>query len=703
MATAPAGPSRLPNLLAKQIDSARQLFKVPANVIFATDREGKIFLVDGECERIFGHPAEELRGKSLKSVVPDREMARVRDHLRTRFAAAKGANDDRPLPIYARHRDGSEVPVELFAVPQTVGRATVLFIAFREIGEVRAARRAVADRDSILSAILDNMPAMVSAKDAEGRYLLVNAYQAELFGSAPHEAIGKTTAEVMGAGGHSVDDMDRRVLREGRPLVNHEERLTDVDGRERILLTSKAPVRDATGAVRRVVTVSLDVTDRYWDREKAEALTNFDELTGLPNRGQFQTRLQEALLSADRSRLVVAVLVIDVGRLAEINETFGFSVGDYAIRRAAIRLCTCVRETDVVARLGDDRFAIIQTHINGFEGAEMLARRTIESLSEPFGYQGTEIRFDPRVGIAVFPENGQDFRTLMRNADLALGRARSDGQKVQYYLDGMNEEVRRRRETNSGLWRALEQRHFELHYQPQIDLATNRICGCEALIRWNDPERGMIPPGDFIPLAEASDLIVPIGQWVMNEACKRAKIWQRQGLKLQVAVNLSARQFQQPDLVDMVQQALSEAGLDARWLELEVTESAAMKDAHAAAETLAKLHEVGVGLAMDDFGTGYSSLAYLRKFPLDKVKLDRAFLRGVPGDPNNSAISTAVVQLCHSLTKKVVAEGVENTDQLAFLQRLGCDQVQGFLFSKPLPADKFFEYTRAAPKPMSAA
>jgi diguanylate cyclase (GGDEF)-like protein/PAS domain S-box-containing protein len=703
MGTPTAGSSRLPALLAKQIDMARLLFKVPANVIFATDKEGKIFLVDGECERIFGYAPDLLCGQFLKTIVPDRDLARVREHLRTRFIAPNGQSDDRPLTVYARREDGQEIPVEIFVTPQTVGRTTVLFCAFREIGEVRAARRAVAERDELLAAILDSMPALVSAKGADGRYLLLNAHHAEAYGTAARDAVGKTSEDLLGTGGQTVDELDRRVLREGRPLVNHEERLVDAEGRERILLTSKAPVRDAAGVIRKVVTVSLDVTDRYWDREKAEALTNFDELTGLPNRGQFQTRLQEALLSADRSRLVVAVLFVDLGRLSEINEAFGFSVGDYAIRRAAIKLCTCVRESDVVARLGDDRFAIIQTHLNGFEGAEMLARRVIEVLSQPFSHQGNEIRFDPRVGIAVFPENGQDFRTLIRNAEMALGRAKADGQRIQYYLDGMNEEVRRRREINAGLWRALENRHFVLHYQPQIDIATGRISGCEALVRWQDPERGMIPPGDFIPLAEASDLIVPIGQWVLMEACAQARAWQALGLGIRVAVNLSARQFQQPNLVEMVEQALDTAGLDPRWLELEVTESAAMKDAEAAAETLARLHEVGVALAIDDFGTGYSSLAYLRRFPAETVKLDRAFLRGVPGDPNNTAISTAVVQLCHSLNKHVVAEGVETMEQLRFLRELGCDQAQGFLFSRPLPADAFLSYVKSPPRPRSAA
>ncbi|HYD98815.1 MAG TPA: bifunctional diguanylate cyclase/phosphodiesterase, partial [Alphaproteobacteria bacterium] len=392
----------------------------------------------------------------------------------------------------------------------------------------------------------------------------------------------------------------------------------------------------------------------------------------------------------------VAVLFVDLGALSEINDGFGYSVGDYALRRAAIRLCTCVRETDTVARLGDDHFAIIQTHLTGFEGAEALARRVMDALAEPLTYQGQELRFDAKVGIALYPENGRDYRALMQNADLALGRAKSGGQRVQYYLDGMNEQAQRRRTLATGLRRALEAEHFELHYQPQIDIASGRVSGCEALIRWNDPERGMVSPGEFIPLAEGSDLIVPIGDWVLREACRQAKAWQIAGMGLTVAINLSARQFQQPDLVQRVEQALAETGLNPAHLALEVTESAAMADAEAAEALLGRLHGLGVQLAIDDFGTGYSSLAYLRRFPADKIKLDRAFLRGVPADAHNAAISTAVVQLCHTLNKRVVAEGVETADQLAFLKTLRCDEAQGFLFSKPVPARAFEGWVRSA-------
>ncbi|HYE51258.1 MAG TPA: EAL domain-containing protein [Azospirillaceae bacterium] len=692
-AAAPSDLAHLPELLAQQIDLARLLFRVPTNVIFATDREGRIFLVDGDSEGVFGYRPDELRGQAIKAIIPDRDLERVRDHLRARFSAARGTRPARPLTVYCRRKDGTEVPVEILANPQTFGGTTVLFCAFREIGEVRAARAALGESHELLATLVDAMPALVSAKDAQGRYLLVNAVHADLHGLLADAVAGRTAEELLGERGRAVDELDARLLAEGRALVNHEERVVDAEGRERVLLTSKVPVKDAAGAVKKLVSISLDVTERQWDKERAEALVNFDELTGLPNRGQFQTRLQEAILHADRSGLVVGVIFVDLGRLNEINDAFGYTVGDYALRRAAIRLHTCVRETDTVARLGDDHFAVIQTHLSGFEGAEMMARRIVDSLSEPLGYQGHEIRFDPRCGIAIWPDNGRDARALMQNADLALGRAKAAEQRVQYYLDGMNEEVQKRRELSSGLWRALDQGHFELHFQPQIDIATGRPCGCEALIRWNDPVRGMISPGDFIPLAEESDLIVPIGQWVLKEACRRARDWQDRGLPpVTVAINLSARQFQQADLVEVVEQALADSGIDPRWLELEVTESAAMKDAEAAAATLSRLHAVGVGLAIDDFGTGYSSLAYLRRFPAHKIKLDRAFLRGVPADPNNAAISTAVVQLCHSLNKKVVAEGVEKPEQLDFLRRLRCDEAQGFYFSKPLPAPKFEEW-----------
>lgn len=697
-ATAGAGMddlTRLPELLAERIHLARMLYRgVPTNVIFATDKDSRIILVDGDCLGVFGYEPEDLRGKSIKAIVPERDLTRVREHLRERFVSG-GHQPERPLTVYARRKDGSEVPVEILANPQTVGRTSILFCAFREIGEVRAARAALGESSELLGAIIDNIPAMVSAKDASGRYLLANAYQAEVFGLKAADAIGRSAVDLVGPKGAPIDDLDAKLIADGKALFNHEETFADSEGRERVWLTSKVPLKDGKGAVRKLVTISLDVTERQWDRERAEALINFDELTGLPNRTQLLTRLHEAAANADRSGLGIGVLVIDLGRLNDINDSFGYTVGDYAVRRAAIKLQTCARETDTVARLGDDHFAVVQTNLTGFEMAETQARRILDVLSEPLYFQGHELRFDPRCGIAVYPDNGRDARTLLQNADLAMGRAKAAGERMRYYLEGMTAEVQRRRELTAGLWRALEEEHFELYYQPQLDMA-GRPSGCEALLRWNDPGRGMISPGDFIPLAESSDLIVPIGRWVIREACRQARDWQAKGLPpVVVAANLSARQFQQPDLVDMVREALSDAGLEARWLALEVTESAAMKDAESAAATLAKLHDLGIGLAIDDFGTGYSSLAYLRRFQAQKIKLDRAFVRGVPADPHNAAISNAVVQLCHSLGKKVVAEGVETAEQHAFLASIGCDEVQGFLFSRPLPAAKFADWLAA--------
>jgi len=688
--------SQLPELLAERIDLARLLYRQPSTVILATDRDGRIILVDGDTEGVFGHAPESLRNQSIKRLIPDRDLQRVRDHLRDRFVNGRAMREEKPIAVYARRRDGSEMPVEILANPQTVGRTTVLFCAVREIAPVRAARQALDESHELLATIVDTIPAMVNAKDVKGRYLLVNRYQADTLGMKAEEAIGHSAAELIGDRGLAVDRLDATLVAEGRALFNHEERIFDAEGRERVWLSSKVPIKDPAGHVKKLVSISLDVTERQWDRERAEALVNFDELTGLPNRTQFQARLTEAIGNAARSGLLVGVLFVDLGRLAEINDSFGYTVGDHALRRAAIRLQTCVRDTDTVARLGDDHFAVVQTNLGDFAGAEVQAGRIVEALSQPLVWQGHEVRFDPRCGIAVFPENGREVRALMQNADLALGRAKAAGERVRYYLEGMTAEVQKRRELTSGLWRALEQDHFELHFQPQLDIASGRVCGCEALLRWNDPDRGMISPGDFIPLAESSDLIIPIGRWVLNDACRRAVAWQSRGLAgVGVAVNLSARQFQQHDLVSMVEQVLADTGLSPDLLELEVTESAAMKDAEAAAATLARLHGLGIGLAIDDFGTGYSSLAYLRRFPAHKIKLDRAFVRGVPADPHNAAISSAVVQLCHSLGKKVVAEGIETAPQLDFLRALGCDEGQGFLFSRPLPVSRFEDWVRS--------
>jgi len=338
-------PPHLPELLAQQIEMARLLFRVPTNVIFATDREGRIFLVDGDSEGVFGYTHGELRGQAIKKIIPDRDLARVRDHLRARFTAGR-AKPDRPLTVYAMRKDGSEVPVEILANPQSMGSTTVLFCAFREIGAVRAAREALHESHGLLATLVDAMPALVSAKDATGRYLLVNAQHAELHGIDAATVAGRTAEELLGERGRAIDELDNRLLAEGRSLVNHEERLTDAEGREHVLLTSKVPVRDGDGRVRKLLSISLDVTERQWDKERAEALVNFDELTGLPNRTQFQARLQEAILNAERAGSVTGVIFVDLGKLNEINDSFGYTVGDYAFA-APPSACTpaCARPT----------------------------------------------------------------------------------------------------------------------------------------------------------------------------------------------------------------------------------------------------------------------------------------------------------------------------------------------------------------------
>jgi diguanylate cyclase (GGDEF)-like protein/PAS domain S-box-containing protein len=455
-------------------------------------------------------------------------------------------------------------------------------------------------------------------------------------------------------------------------------------------LASISPVRDQAGNITHFIGVKEDITERKRYEERLQYMATHDELTGLVNRTLLQDRLAQSMSCAHLSGRHVAILLLDIDRFKMINDSLGHDFGDKLLRAVAQRLLQVVRSGDLVARLGGDEFVVLLSEVEEASTAGLVAGKLLQKLAWPFTIDNREIIVTASMGICLSSPENADGITLIRNADIAMYRAKSAGNNFAFYSPEMNSQILETMELESALRLALEREEFCLHYQPKVDLASARITGFEALIRWNHPQRGMVSPVDFIPLAEETGLIVPIGSWVLLEACRQAKAWQAQGLPhLTVAVNLSARQFRKGDLAQSVSAILEQTGLDAQLLDLEITESMVMDDSDGAEQTMHNLKQLGVKLSLDDFGTGYSSLNCLRRFPVDTLKIDRSFINDVASDQSCASVATSIIAIAHNLKLDTVAEGVETREQLAFLAGCGCDAYQGFVFSKPLPAEQF--------------
>jgi len=458
---------------------------------------------------------------------------------------------------------------------------------------------------------------------------------------------------------------------------------------------SVSAIRNEAGVVRNYVAMFSDISQikaseaqRKADEARIQHMAHHDFLTGLPNRFLLNDRFSQMQATACRDQTRFALLFIDLDRFKNVNDTLGHTVGDQLLCMVARRLLTLVRAVDTVSRQGGDEFIVLLAGIANPQDAGHAAHKLLRALGEPCVVDGHELTVTPSIGIAISPDDGDDLDTLRKHADLAMYDAKRQGRnRFQFFRPAMNARMLDLLLLENQLRQALRRDEFELFYQPQMDLATGRIVAFEALVRWRHPERGLVSPVDFIPLTEETGLILPLGCWVLQEACRQAALW-RSGRwpGIRIAVNLSAVQFRQADLVDQVRRALSSAGVGPDALELEVTESMVMQDAEATIQTLQNLRAMGVTLAIDDFGTGYSSLAYLKRFPVNILKVDRSFVQDIEDDPDAAAICAAVIGLAHNLRLDVVAEGVETAEQLAWLRAAGCQIGQGFLLGRPAPA-----------------
>ncbi|SFC52285.1 PAS domain S-box-containing protein/diguanylate cyclase (GGDEF) domain-containing protein [Massilia yuzhufengensis] len=538
------------------------------------------------------------------------------------------------------------------------------------------------------SQILDQIHESVLTMDQMGYITSWNRGAEELFGYSALEAIGRNILFLYADEDEGFHDT---FAEQGGRMMEVRRRKKSGDVFWASL--SLSPLRDLAERPIGLIAYLTDITERKQAEEQLHHLAYYDELTGMPNRTLFARLVDQALMVAQRNEAAGCVLFVDLNRFKRINDTLGRRIGDELLRQVAQRFRDTLRDEDVVARLSGDEFAVGLFDIRQHFEATTVAQKLQAALDAPFMIGGHDLRVGASIGISVYPQDGSDAETLLGLADIAMERAKQDesnpDRSVAFYSQDMNQGMQERMRIESGLRQALGNGELILYYQPKFEIGSDRIVGAEALVRWMHPTRGLVPPSEFIPLAETTGLIVQVGEWVLEQACAQAAIWQRAGLPpFRLAVNVSAREFT-PALPVRVAETLARYQLDPSWLELEITESTLMHDFERVTAIMDRINQLGVALSLDDFGTGYSSLSYLKRFPIHTLKIDRSFTCGIPDDASDCAIAGTIISMAQQLGLRVIAEGVETLEQLAFLREAGCDEVQGYLYSKPVPALDF--------------
>jgi diguanylate cyclase (GGDEF)-like protein/PAS domain S-box-containing protein len=580
------------------------------------------------------------------------------------------------------------------AVFDSAGKALALEGIIQDVTDRREAVHALREAERRYHSLFENAVEGIFRTTPDGRYLDANPALARIYGYESAEELINTLRDIRL---QLYVDPDRReefirLVRARGSVSNFESQIYRKNGDIIWISENARVVFDESGNILLFEGTVEDITERKLYQARIEQQANYDTLTGLANRSLLNDRLQQAILTAARHETQLAVAFIDLDRFKFVNDSLGHHRGDDLLKVAAQRLCNCVRDCDTVARLGGDEFVLLISAAGDpvQQIVTQIMERVLVSVASPWMVEHAEFNVSASIGIAVYPNDGGDADTLLRHADSAMYRAKEQGgDNFQFFTSELNVLMTERLEMESKLRRALERQQFLLHYQSRMDLHSNRIVGAEALIRWDLPEQGLISPSRFIPIAEETGLIVAIGKWVLCTACEQAARWHRTGFDICISVNVSQRQFRQDNFVETVTEALSATGLPANKLELEVTESMVMHDPAKLAAMLDELGGLGVMLAVDDFGTGYSSLSYLKRFPVDHLKIDRSFVQDIASDSDDATIVKTIIALGHNLGLKVVAEGVETAQQLEFLRRNACDEIQGYYFGRPMPAEEF--------------
>ena len=672
----------------------RLLLDSSPEAIFGVDIHGLCTFVNPACLNMLGYTQEEMLGKSVRPLIhhthPDGRPY-SRDDCHVRCATPQGKSTHVDSEVHWR-KDGSSFPVEYWSHPMyRNGELVGTVVNFVDISERKRMERAL--------------------RDSEARYRLICSVTTDLLYSCVQTEAGFftvdwATASVDRIFGYSLDEiLERGCWRcyvHPDDLPEFDRNITNLAPGQRSECELRILAKD--GATRHIRAYSMvveaedaqhrhrlygacqDITERKQAEERIEFMAHHDALTGLPNRILLRDRFGHALAMAARSQSRVAMLFIDLDNFKRVNDTLGHAAGDQLLLEVVTRLSRCTRESDTICRQGGDEFILLLNDIPDLETVERIASDILSHLAEPVEINDHALNTSCSIGVAIFPEDGSDFDSLLQKADTAMYNAKDTGRNTYRFFDAqMNRQAHEHLLLQNRLHQALFRDEFSLHYQPQLEIDSGRVVGVEALLRWQSPELGEVAPARLIPVAEDSGLIVPLGAWALEEACRQAQAWRQAGWPdLSMSVNLSALQFRRAGLIETVAGALDRSGLPSHLLELELTESILLQDVENNLESVRQLKALGVRLSIDDFGTGYSSLSYLKRFAVDRLKIDRSFVRDVNLDPDNAAIVRAVIQLARSLRLGIIAEGVETQEQLAFLRDEGCQEVQGFLYSRPL-------------------
>jgi diguanylate cyclase (GGDEF)-like protein/PAS domain S-box-containing protein len=606
--------------------------------------------------------------------IPILVLSSVRDEDIAKLAVQHGAQDY----LLKTRLDGYLLPKALGSMVERAANAEALF---------EEKERAQVTLNSIGDAVMST--------DVWGRVTYLNMVAESLTGWSREEAAGHPLEDVF----RIIDATTREVIQNPMALAIQENKTVGLtpncilirrDGVEAAIEDSAAPIHDRRGQVTGAVIVFHDVSTARALSLRMSYLAQHDSLTDLPNRILFSDRLTEAIAMAHRYRRKLAVLYMDVDRFKHINDSLGHDIGDRLLQSMAARLHACVRSSDTVSRQGGDEFVVLLSEVMHVQDAALIAEKILLTLRKPHRIDQHDLHLTVSIGIANYPDDGTEAEVLLKNADFAMYHAKENGRNnYQFFQPEMNVRAVERQSLENGLRHAMERQEFVLHYQPKMNLLTGAIIGVEALIRWRHPQRGLVPPAQFIPVAEECGFIVPIGRWVLREACRQARAWHNAGLMpIRLAINISAVELRDKDFVAGVRSILTETGLEAHYVELELTETCLLQDSKSTAAVLQALNDLGVGLALDDFGTGYSSLSYLKRFPIDTLKIDQSFVRNITTDADDASIVSAVISMGKSLHMQVVAEGVETQEQLAFLREQSCLYGQGYYFSQPVVAEE---------------